>query len=275
MPRQKNRLDGRASDGFRDDLAAAEAECISFIQSHTADANADGVVVNLSGGLDSTVTAALAVEALGSDAVYGFVLPASKLGGTDARDAEAIAELLGIDHDTIHVQPLLAHLVDLVPSCINLHGNPVVRGNLTARLRMTFAYLAANDMGRLVAGTTNRSELLLGYFTKYGDGASDFLPLGDLYKTEVRALARELDVPEFIIKKQPTAGFWPEQTDRSDLGASYETLDAVLHRYVDTGCTPEELRSALDVDEERIERIIEHYEMAAHKRSVPPTPTRN
>ncbi|TKX83404.1 NAD(+) synthase, partial [Halorubrum sp. SS5] len=162
-----------------------------------------------SGGLDSTVTAALAVEALGADRVYGLILPCNKIGAQHARDAEALAEALGIDHDTAHLQPLFAQFGAVVPDRFDLHDEPVRSGNAVARLRMAVAYLAANATDRLVCGTANRSELLLGYLTKHGDGAADLFPLGHLYKTDVRTLASELDVPEFVVEKAPTAGFLP------------------------------------------------------------------
>lgn len=254
------------------DPSAARERIATFVADYVDRANADGVVVNLSGGLDSTVTATLAVEALGADSVYGLVLPSSKLGGAGARDAEAVADLLGIDYDTLQVQPLLAQLADVAPSCVELHGDPVLRGNLVARLRMALAYLVANDSGRLVAGTTNRSELLLGYFTKYGDGAADLLPLGDRYKTEVGELAEELEVPEFVVEKPPTAGFWPGQTDERDLGVPYETIDAVLALHVEAGLDRPAVRAELDADPAAVDRIFDHYEATGHKRAFPPTP---
>jgi NAD+ synthase len=254
------------------DPAAACDRITAFVDDYVDEAGADGVVVNLSGGLDSTVTATLAVEALGPESVFGLILPGSKIAGASAQDAEAVADLLGIEHETLQIQPLLAQLGDVAPDRVDVHGNPVVRGNFVSRLRMALAYLAANDMDRLVAGTTNRSELLLGYFTKYGDGGADVLPIGDRYKTEVAELARELGVPEFVVEKQPTAGFWPGQTDAADLGDSYEVIDAVLALHVEAGLGPGAILAELDVDREVVERVLHHYESTAHKRAVPPTP---
>jgi NAD+ synthase len=213
----------------------AEGERIAdFIGERVADADADGVVVNMSGGLDSTVTAALAVDALGSASVYGLILPCNKIGAPSARDAEALAEALGIDHNTVHLQPLFTQLGAVVPDRFDLHDEPVLAGNAVARLRMTLAYLAANATNRLVCGTTNRSERLLGYFTKHGDGAADLLPIGHLYKTDVRALAETLDVPDFVVTKRPTAGFLPGQVDADELGAPYEVIDPLLRLAVAT-----------------------------------------
>jgi NAD+ synthase len=251
----------------------------SFIADRVGAAGADGVVVNMSGGLDSTVTAALAVEALGADRVYGLILPCNKIGAPHARDAEALAEALGIDHDTVHLQPLFAQFGAVVPDGFDIHDEPVRSGNAVARLRMTVAYLAANAANRLVCGTANRSELLLGYLTKHGDGAADLFPLGHLYKTDVRALAAELDVPEFVVEKAPTAGFLPGQRDADDLGAPYEVVDPVLHLGADRGLDPasvvERVAGAdadLDVDRELVADLLGRHRATAHKRLPPPTP---
>ncbi|TKX59640.1 NAD(+) synthase [Halorubrum sp. SS7] len=265
----------------------------SFVADRVDAAGADGVVVNMSGGLDSTVTAALAVEALGADRVYGLILPCNKIGAPHARDAEALAEALGIDHDTAHLQPLFAQFGAVVPDRFDLHDEPVRSGNAVARLRMAVAYLAANATNRLVCGTVNRSELLLGYLTKHGDGAADLFPLGHLYKTDVRALASELDVPEFVVEKAPTAGFLPGQRDADDLGAPYEVIDPVLHLGVDRGLDPESVveriaatltegePAAADagtgadlgaVDRKLVADLLGRHRASAHKRLPAPTP---
>ncbi|OYR81261.1 NAD(+) synthetase [Halorubrum sp. E3] len=254
---------------------AAERERIrAFIQDAVADASADGVVVNMSGGLDSTVTAALAVEALGADRVYGLILPCNKVGAPHARDAEALADALGIDHDTVHLQPLFAQFGAVAPDRFDLHDEPIRSGNAIARLRMAVAYLAANATNRLVCGTTNRSEHLLGYVTKHGDGAADLLPLGHLYKTDVRALAEELDVPAFVVEKPPTAGFLPGQRDADDLGAPYDVIDTVLRLAVDRGLDAETVaeRVATEADAETVAELLARHRATAHKRAPPPMP---
>jgi NAD+ synthase len=269
----------------------------SFVADRVDAAGADGVVVNMSGGLDSTVTAALAVEALGADRVYGLILPCNKIGAPHARDAEALAEALGIDHDTVHLQPLFAQFGAVAPDRFDLHDEPVRSGNAVARLRMAVAYLAANATNRLVCGTANRSELLLGYLTKHGDGAADLFPLGHLYKTDVRSLAAELDVPTFVVEKAPTAGFLPGQRDADDLGAPYEVVDPVLHLGVDRGLDPASVveriaaavadgdssgaeRSTVDaelaaVDRELVAELLGRHRATAHKRLPAPTPDAN
>ncbi|ELZ54092.1 MULTISPECIES: NAD(+) synthase [Halorubrum] len=265
----------------------------SFVAERVGAAGADGVVVNMSGGLDSTVTAALAVEALGPDRVYGLILPCNKIGAPHARDAEALAEALGIEHDTVHLQPLFAQFGAVVPDRFALHDEPVRSGNAVARLRMAVAYLVANATNRLVCGTANRSELLSGYLTKHGDGAADLFPLGHLYKTHVRSLAAELDVPEFVVEKSPSAGFLPGQRDADDLGAPYEVIDPVLHLGVDRGLDPDAVVKRIaaavtdanvtdaeggdgeefaPVDRELVTDLLGRHRATAHKRLPPPTP---
>ncbi len=263
-------------DGARFDPRdpATERERVRrFIESEVEAADAEGVVVNMSGGLDSTVTAALAVEALDTDRVYGLILPCNKIGAPHARDAEALADALGIAHDTVHLQPLFAQFGAVAPDRFELNDEPTRSGNAVARLRMAMAYLAANATNRLVCGTTNRSEHLLGYVTKHGDGAADLLPLGHLYKTDVRALAAELDVPEFVVEKPPTAGFLPGQRDADDLGAPYDVVDPVLQLGVDHGLDAEAVVDRLSgVDEETVTGLLDRYETTAHKRNPPPIP---
>ena len=280
------RADDRDADGARTllpdrDPTVERDRVRSFIAERVGAAGAEGVVVNMSGGLDSTVTAALAVEALGADRVYGLILPCNKIGAPHARDAEALAEALGIEHDTVHLQPLFAQFGAVAPDRFELHDEPVRSGNAVARLRMAVAYLAANATDSLVCGTTNRSELLLGYLTKHGDGAADMLPLGHLYKTDVRALAAELDVPEFVVEKPPSAGFLPGQRDADDLGAPYEVVDPVLHLGVDRGLDPESVverlagtdaDAAVDADRELVAALLGRHRATAHKRLPPPTP---
>jgi NAD+ synthase len=278
----------------RDDrrVDATRRECEQFVRSVVEDAGAEGVVVAMSGGVDSTTAATLAVEALGPERVYGLVLPADATGEANRRDAQDTAERLCIDFRTVDVQPV----VDVFEHALTreqwLRGNPAVAhqqaegethdgdpdgltealGNLAARVRMAAAYFEANTTDRLVLGTSNRTELLLGYFTKHGDGGSDLLPLGDLYKTEVRALATALGVPDSIVRKPATADLWRDQTDVDDLGAPYGTLDGVLWELVEEGRDVEAAARRLGVDRALVERVAAMKEASAHKRTLPPTP---
>jgi NAD+ synthase len=259
-------------------LEAHRKRIVSDLRARVDEAGATGVVVAMSGGIDSTVTAALAVEALGSDRVLGLGLPCHKADRAHANEARTIAEGLGIEFYEQQLQPLLSAFEETVAA--GLDPTPTSRpnernraiGNVIARLRMVCAYYAANRRSQLVLGTANRSELLLGYFTKHGDGAADTYPIGDLYKTEVRALAMRLGIPRRIIGKEPTAGFWADQTDAAELGATYDEIDPLLRRLVDENESVEEAVATLDIDPETANDLVSLIVDTAHKRSMPRTP---
>ncbi|OLZ39560.1 NAD(+) synthetase [Natrinema saccharevitans] len=270
----------RANGAFVTDRRSLEAmreRIVADIETRVADANASGVVVAMSGGIDSTLTTALSVEAVGAENVLGLGLPCHKTEGTHVSDARTLADGMGIEFEEIQLRPLLEAFEGTVASALETDDGPGSErphdvGNAVARLRMITAYYAANCQSRLVIGTANRSELLLGYFTKYGDGAADAYPLGDCYKTEVRALAKHLGLPRRIVSKEPTAGFWATQTDAGDLGASYDVIDPLLVRLVDEGRPLEEAMEGLRIDRETATDIASLYVASEHKRTTPPTP---
>lgn len=254
------------------ELERVRDEVVSFVRQRVAEAGAKGVVIPMSGGIDSTVTAAIAAEALDTDRVLALGLPCHKTEYLGATDARTIAEGLGIDHREIQLRGLVELFEEQVASAIGSGDDQHAVGNVIARLRMVCAYYAANTRSSLVLGTANRSELLLGYFTKYGDGGADLYPLGDLYKTEVRALAPHVGVPRRIIGKEPTAGFWAGQTDAEDLGAPYDLLDTILAGLIDDGDHSETVADDLGIDVETVEEYGQRCVASAHKRAVPPTP---
>lgn len=198
-----------------------QTQLINFLQHQLGNKPA---VIGLSGGIDSTVVAYLVAQAISPNQVYGLILPSQTNQPSDQSDAEVIAQKLGIHYETILIDPL----VTCFKESTTFYSTPLTLGNLKARIRMSLLYGKANQVNGLVVGTGNKSELLSGYFTKYGDGGVDLLPLGDLYKTQVWKLAQELGVPNQIIDKPPTAGLWPGQTDEAELGLSYQTLDTIL-----------------------------------------------
>ena len=198
------------------------AERISrWIRERVEEAGAEGVVLGISGGIDSAVTAVLAKKGLG-DGVLGLIMPCHS-SHTDVEHARRLAADFDIETEYVDLTPVFDSLSEILPP-----GDNVAVGNLKPRLRMTVLYYYANSRNYLVLGTGNRSELACGYFTKYGDGGVDILPLGDLLKTQVRELARELGIPEEIIAKPPSAGLWEGQTDEGEMGITYEELDRVL-----------------------------------------------
>jgi NAD+ synthase len=259
------------------DLSFSEAELeerrehiVAFIREQTSVAGTDRAVLGLSGGIDSTTTAYLAVEALGADAVHGLVMPSTVNREANMSDAERVAQDLGIAYDVIEIEPIAEAFYDAYPEGA---GDQVAAGNVRVRVRAVLNYFVANHENALVLGTGNRSEALVGYFTKYGDGAVDCLPIGNLYKGQVRQLARDLGVPEDLVTKTPSAGMWKGQTDEDELGMDYDTLDAILALTVDGGVPPSKAAGTLEgVSEDEVEYVRGLYEASAHKRRFPPAP---
>jgi NAD+ synthase len=249
-------------------------EIADWLRQHLTIGGARGFVVGLSGGIDSAVVARLC-QIAAPDHVVGVLMPCHS-AASDLADARALAEHFNIPTMHVDLAPAYDRLVeDAGASLRQLPGASLPAGgagagedtptqrplaNLKARLRMSTLYFVANSLHYLVAGTGNRSELMVGYFTKYGDGGCDLLPIGMLVKREVKNLARELELPEAIIEKPPSAGLWEGQTDEQEMGFTY----ADLERYEMEG--PDAVSPALAM---RIERLIRASE---HKRSLPPMP---
>jgi len=186
------------------------------------------VVLGLSGGIDSAVVCELAVRALGRDNVLALMMPYRSSSPESLEHAELMIRRLGIRSEEVSITPVVDALFSSVPETELLR-----RGNIMARTRMVFLYDVSARDGRLVAGTSNKTELLLGYGTMFGDMASAINPLGDLYKTQVRGLARHLGIPEPLIEKAPSADLWEGQSDEDDLGFSYEAVDLLLYRMLE------------------------------------------
>ena len=200
-----------------------------------------GAVFGLSGGLDSAVVAALAKQAFPHHSL-GVVMPCHS-DPRDAEDGALVAHHFGVPSATVDLGPVYDLLLEeLAGSSSDLPESRLATANLKPRLRMTTLYAFANQLGYRVLGTGNRSELAVGYFTKYGDGGADLLPLGGLVKSEVRDLARSLGVPARIITKPPSAGLWADQTDEAEMGITYEELDA----YVLTGAASPAVKAKVD-----------------------------
>ncbi len=183
-----------------------------------------GIVIGVSGGVDSAVAAAFCCRAVGPANVLALSLPTSVSNPQDIRDAADLCAALSMEHRTISIDPML----DAFRAIPGFKESPYLLGNLMARIRMAVLYYHANRDNRLVCGTSNRSEYLLGYCTKYGDNAADIQPILHLYKTEVYEMARELRIPEPIITKIPSAGLWTGQSDEAEIGLTYAVIDAAL-----------------------------------------------
>lgn len=227
----------------------AQATIESFIRDKTDGFN--GGVVGLSGGIDSAVVAYLAVNAIGKEGVYGLIMPYHRNENTD--DAIKLADSLGIEHEEIDIRPLV-----LAFEQTGRFGQELPKENMMSRVRMVLLYGISNERNMLVLGTSNKSELMSGYFTKYGDGGVDIEPIGDLYKTEVWELAKSIGVPQKIIDKVPSADLHDGQTDESDIGMDYPILDRLLQGQT-TG-----------IDPSKIEIVKDLVEISEHKRKMPP-----
>ncbi|HYK93557.1 MAG TPA: NAD+ synthase [Thermoplasmata archaeon] len=245
----------------------AEETIHRFLRAQALDAPSTGVVVGLSGGIDSALAARLAVDALGAEHVEGVLMPDAGYPIEIRAETEAYASGLGIANRVLEIDPVERAFHEVLPPVTDRAS----WGNVKARIRMMILYAIAREANRRVLGTGNKSELLLGYFTKYGDGGVDLLPLGDLYKTQVYELAAKLALPEAIQRRPPTAGLWPGQTDEEELGHPYTELDQVLFG-LEQLLSPEEIarRSGLPLDGVR---AIEARVLAnRHKRRLPPIP---
>ena len=233
-----------------------------------AEANSNGVVVGLSGGIDSTLVANLACEALGSDKVFGIVMPSTTTPTEDKIHGVSIAQELGIDYKEIAIDSILNEYLSLT----QLDENELAIGNLKARIRMTIIYYYANSKNYLVSGTGNKSEILIGYFTKYGDGACDMEPIGDLYKKDVYSLSENMNISEEIITKPPRAGLWNNQTDEEEIGMSYYVIDDILYLLYEKGFAKDEISEKLNINVSDVDMIIDKVIRSQHKSRVPESP---
>jgi NAD+ synthase len=208
----------------------------SFLREECRSAGFARAVVGLSGGIDSAVVCFLAAEALGPDHVTAVMMPAHASSPDSLTDARAVVDATGVQSRVVPIGDMAEAYLSTVPD-----AGPLRKGNVYARCRMIVLYDVSAEVGGLVLGTSNKTELLLGYGTLFGDLASALNPLGDLYKTQVRGLAAHLGVPESIRTKPPSADLWEGQRDEDELGASYEQLDALLLQMVDERVSPERL----------------------------------
>lgn len=244
----------------------AAAVLTDFIRDAVATTGTAGVVVGLSGGVDSALAAALAARALGPARVHAFLLPYRASSAESAADARTVAEQLGIDHRTIDISPMVDPYFALeIPDAGEAGRHR--RGNKLARERMAILFDQAKKLDCLVLGTSNKTEILLGYSTVFGDNASSLNPLGDLYKRQVWHLARHLALPERVVAKQPSADLWPGQTDEADLGMSYEVADEVLYLLFDLGLRPAEIVER-GYPEEAVRRIVKLEQAYRFKRRL-------
>jgi NAD+ synthase len=249
-----------------------EAIIIDFIRSKVEEANVRGVVLGLSGGVDSATVAKLCALALGPKKVFCLLMPVRE-NDMETKDANGFAKSLRVNCRLLNIQSIIESISTMlgiasisVPKS-ELQNDHVVLGNIMARVRMILLYAFANKNNCLVMGTSNKSELLVGYFTKFGDGGADFAPLGDLYKTQVYSLAKKLGIPKKICRKVPIAGLWPGQTDESELGISYSELDRILYG-IELGYSDETISEDTGIASSKIKRVHSLINSSVHKRKL-------
>ena len=250
--------------------SAVERKLIAFIKRKVKEAGARGVVVGLSGGMDSSVMATLSKKALGKKNVLGICMP--EKGVTDPRDvsdARDLSNRLGIDFRVVDITPAVHGIRQKLPDFMDEARIPAA--NIKPRVRMTILYYYANLLNRLVVGSGNRSEGRAGYFTKFGDGAVDLQPLGCLYKTQVKQLAAYLNLSKRVIEKVPSAGLWLGQTDEGELGLPYEKID-MIYAGLDLGLKPFIIAKAAGVKVKDVNSLVERERKTAHKLSAPEIP---
>lgn len=242
---------------------------VKFIREKIEDAGAGGTVLGLSGGLDSSAAAFLCAEALGEENVLAVFMPEEGVTSPENfEDVKKIADELGIKLQNVEISPILGGVKDEIGFD---EEEKIANANLKARIRMLILYYYANLLGYLVVGTSNRSELRCGYFTKYGDGAADLLPMGSLYKTQVRKIAQEVGVPQDIIDKTPSAGLWKGQKDEEELGLSYDKIDRI-YAGADAGLNDSEIADAIAVEKSTVQEFKSREESSKHKLQKPPAP---
>lgn len=240
-----------------------------FINSYCRESGFKKLILGISGGIDSAVSAALAVRSVGAENVIGIMLPSPSSSPESLQDALSLVKYLGIKHEIRPIDFLVNHYFENVePDADRLR-----KGNWMARCRMLSLYDLSAKYHALVVGTSNRTELLVGYFTQFGDGACALEPIGHLYKSEVRLLARHLGIPDVIIDKAPTADLWNGQTDEDEMGITYPILDHILYllteeNYNYKACTD------LPYTAESFELVQRLIQRSEYKRKPAPMPER-
>ena len=248
------------------DYGFVESYLSRFLRSSLAASGMKGFVVGVSGGVDSAVAYALAVRSVGVDRVFAVVMPDKNVTpDDDVKDAVSLVEGFGGRYDVVEISDIVDAYVKKIP--VASHGDVLAVGNLRARIRMCILYYYANKFNYLVLGTSDRSEYLLGYFTKYGDGASDIAPLIVLFKTQVRRFGEFLGVPQKIVKKPSSPRLWPDHLAEKELGLRYEDIDLVFFAFFDLGLPVNEIPSVTGVSDDVVKKVLHRYSTTIHKRS--------
>lgn len=252
------------------DFSEVQNRICRFIKEYVENAGAKGIVLGLSGGVDSAVTAALSSLAIGGENVLALIMPEKEtFRQQDLDDAKTIADLFHLQTQTVNMSSILEEFYKGIPEF-----NPTERlckGNIKARTRMIILYYYANNQSRIVAGTSDKSETYMGYFTKWGDAAADITPIIDLYKTQVRRLAMHVGIPKELALKPATPSLWPNQTAEGELEIKYETLDLILYG-LERFIKPQEIAEQLNIEQAIVDRVQARILATEHKRRMPLSP---
>lgn len=255
------------SDSLKLDLPSVEARIKRFITDYVEKSGASGVVLGVSGGLDSCTVAALASLSLGGRKVLGLVLPEEETyNAIDIQHAKLVAQKFGFDLEVIDISSTLKACFQSLP--IYDTADKLSKGNVKARIRMVYLYYYANKLNRLVCGSSDKSETMMGYFTKWGDASADISPIMDLYKTQVRQLALHIGIPAEIVAKPPSPRLWPDQLAEEELGVKYETLDLILFG-LEHSMTSEEIAEQLKLPVKIVNDVKRRWLATEHKRRLP------
>lgn len=236
-----------------------------FLSEKLRKIGANGFVLGVSGGVDSAVVLRLCARAVGKDKVLAILMPEKESSKQDLEDGKMVCADEGVKYKIVDITSAVAAFKKAVGGKVDKKS----LANIKARCRMIVLYHFANTEGRLVVGTSNKSEVLMGYFTKFGDGGADLEPIGDLYKTEVRELAKQLGIAPKIIRKTATAGLWKGQTDEGEMGITYEHLDAILLG-IELGLDAKEIAQRAETPSREVARISKNVRMSSHKRKFQP-----
>lgn len=235
-----------------------------FIHSEITRAGFSRAIIGLSGGIDSALSCYLAAEALGANNVLALRMPYQTSSQESLDHAQLVIDDLGVESLTIPITPMVQPYLDQIPDISSFRA-----GNIMARMRMIILYDYSASFNGLVVGTSNKTEILLGYSTLWGDSACALNPLGDLYKTQLRQLSRDMGIPDVIVSKPPTADLWLGQTDEAELGFTYADVDPLLYLMIDERYTPQECVTA-GFDESFVEKVVERIRRNHFKRVLPP-----
>jgi NAD+ synthase len=251
------------------DLPTVTTRIKRFIKDYAGKTKAKGIVIGLSGGIDSSVSGALAALAIGGDKISALNMPEEEnLSEKDIRDAKIVAKKFGFKLEIIDISAILEGYYKTLP--IYDKNDKLSRGNIKARTRMVCLYYYSNSLGKIVCGSSDKSETMMGYFTKWGDVAADISPLMDLYKTQVRQLAAYIGIPKEIIAKPPSPQLWLGQTAEKEIGVKYEVLDLILLG-LENFMLPEEIAHQLRLPTKIVQDVKDTWLAREHKRRLPLT----